>query len=1810
MQYILDTVRGAADYVLQTRDTLNRTLMLDSEALNEDLKLDKRLRESLREGAFLRLFQNVSFLDHLLRHQAADFRANLEQRVNDIEGARLTFAVLARELAGGVVVADDHDLPTSADLLNLVDVERYELGGATRRIANDIVQDSFIEEVDDKRLKSMLLGVLLTRLYTHGYTPNISPILGVCMTRDNATELLVLHERDAPTLREFLFERDSVLRRRLGLPTLAECEAEKENDLFFTLGPHPAAEAAPSAVALHQFLTNVVHQYATTLAVVQEHCNFTWLSEEPLDDLEIIDLHTTAVPKYAQYTRRELIPEKYFLVYGEAPGEYERLEGNNTLVTQVALDLRGKQGFAVDAEGRAFPLDPYQALPRLDGRAQAALAPRGQASLIEYRRFSFAQGYYFGEGNAVMRGEAGEVVVEPDPLHSLILDEPASVASGDAEFVLYYHEAVAGFDTAVVEEFGRDQVVTRVYRETRRRVDYDAGRLVRHVPFRYKLGGEMVEVPNLGFLVKLRRFNGATAFFDFSQFLVVEESERAGALKVHFAPLSDPWYPYGKTDESTSAQIVVENIYDMIPGEYGEYKRFVANFQNLYNPAIDLAILCNTLVREKRLMAYKQAVVRAYQDAESQAHLRKYGDLTRFRARVVDDVLPVELIKIGLKILPKVSGLMVRQSSKLARMVARKAGDSRAAARKIMNEVAKEIEHLSGVSVLSQKQLGEILAQTVGEVSEGQVVELLNELLIHIEPPEDYVHSQNFPYIKTTLLIARDMLRSPLFRWDEAAGQYDAFNGSLADAEACDAYRPSVTSLLAIRRPLRGRDYADLTILGPETIGTERLVAAVAENGPALKNFYDTARLVTSSEAMVGVLSSLTTESDAFIARGSQGFIHRITIEVPRPADGEANAEFRAEAGRCESARARAEGQPLADVSAEVETQMLTVKTELERATRAERGLPSGARSAQEVNELADGILAEMYGKTRREVVEAQLARPDEAQIREIVDAFRRHLEDEKGGGGAARAGEEAEQPVVRGGFGAPRGAQERQGAPARMKVHAALKSFKTGLPPGNPADYITVTENNISSPELVNETMVSAVVSTLYEKGISPNFMLTYSVFLAKYTPRSLINDIYQVSTATVDQFFVNILGADPTLRNLLNIFTGAAGGGVGEGVFNPAADSDLPLTVRQALESQENAAWGVQCYRQLRRLTTAFVTRVLNESMLRAKVDGLIAVLQEYVTRGLFRSERLAREQVQLVVQRLGRALPVDNEKEVLDSMFYIAMALNIVAAIDPDAANLVFLDLQELTAISPVDYLTLYHTLASSEAVDDTFRRWVRGELSLSGRVTYAEHVRAVAALVHTPEVGAVTKNEVYLIQELIDGSFSKFRRFCAKLQAAMLREGKEVPTFDQYVTNALQQVIYSLQIFQDHFNGVHGDLHPDNIFIKYCDETLYRGVPLCAHEEFEYALRGRRRAVKNMGFIVKLGDMGHSSINIGVTGQPYVRYDAETRQLVVDEMRNRKQIHKEVVLGARETALRLVNEQFARLLDQLQPSLVTENLDTIEKVITFFHEDQFGLGLGPMVNEYIGKGVTQAINDFTGTEFISRDLNDYVLGPAGLQLSHLAQATQLLRYLPKKYLVWLVETFYAQGMNALNNVNLYRLLRNLASQLQLITKLRSVNRFLPAFDMSNCFQNLAYDAEFYQTPMVSLFSGLEVALEQVAFDGVLKNFERSLPNMYPVVVTSTINLVQFNNYLSRGFTFLTTPELMVGALHAPRRVHDRETIRATMQRREPFALGRRCAGCSGKNPAGREESIYVENATQRVYCSERCLHGALRAQKGKK
>ena len=65
-------------------------------------------------------------------------------------------------------------------------------------------------------------------------------------------------------------------------------------------------------------------------------------------------------------------------------------------------------------------------------------------------------------------------------------------------------------------------------------------------------------------------------------------------------------------------------------------------------------------------------------------------------------------------------------------------------------------------------------------------------------------------------------------------------------------------------------------------------------------------------------------------------------------------------------------------------------------------------------------------------------------------------------------------------------------------------------------------------------------------------------------------------------------------------------------------------------------------------------------------------------------------------------------------------------------------------------------------------------------------------------------------------------------------------------------------------------MHNDLHTGNIFIKICDDTLYNGKPLNQTEyftcDFNYNQREYHYRVPNMGFLVKIGDFGLSTMNI--------------------------------------------------------------------------------------------------------------------------------------------------------------------------------------------------------------------------------------------------------------------------------------------------------------------------------------------------------
>src|SRR6056297_115019 len=92
----------------------------------------------------------------------------------------------------------------------------------------------------------------------------------------------------------------------------------------------------------------------------------------------------------------------------------------------------------------------------------------------------------------------------------------------------------------------------------------------------------------------------------------------------------------------------------------------------------------------------------------------------------------------------------------------------------------------------------------------------------------------------------------------------------------------------------------------------------------------------------------------------------------------------------------------------------------------------------------------------------------------------------------------------------------------------------------------------------------------------------------------------------------------------------------------------------------------------------------------------------------------------------------------------------------------------------------------------------------------------------------------------------------------------KEGRSLISPEEYFRNLLAQTTIALYQFQYYLKGMHNDFHPGNIFIKYCDETIYNGQKLKDIKYFEYNIEGVEYRIPNFGFLVKLGDFGHTNI----------------------------------------------------------------------------------------------------------------------------------------------------------------------------------------------------------------------------------------------------------------------------------------------------------------------------------------------------------
>ncbi len=123
--------------------------------------------------------------------------------------------------------------------------------------------------------------------------------------------------------------------------------------------------------------------------------------------------------------------------------------------------------------------------------------------------------------------------------------------------------------------------------------------------------------------------------------------------------------------------------------------------------------------------------------------------------------------------------------------------------------------------------------------------------------------------------------------------------------------------------------------------------------------------------------------------------------------------------------------------------------------------------------------------------------------------------------------------------------------------------------------------------------------------------------------------------------------------------------------------------------------------------------------------------------------------------------------------------------------------------------------------------------------------------------------------YMAMERIQTDLNGFVKFVFRVQQMLRQQGvaaDKIPTFNDYVHNVLFQSVMALVQYNQYLQGMHNDLHPGNIFIKVCDETLYAGKPLKDYDYFSYTINDTQYKVPNLGFLVKLGDLGHATVQL--------------------------------------------------------------------------------------------------------------------------------------------------------------------------------------------------------------------------------------------------------------------------------------------------------------------------------------------------------
>lgn len=143
------------------------------------------------------------------------------------------------------------------------------------------------------------------------------------------------------------------------------------------------------------------------------------------------------------------------------------------------------------------------------------------------------------------------------------------------------------------------------------------------------------------------------------------------------------------------------------------------------------------------------------------------------------------------------------------------------------------------------------------------------------------------------------------------------------------------------------------------------------------------------------------------------------------------------------------------------------------------------------------------------------------------------------------------------------------------------------------------------------------------------------------------------------------------------------------------------------------------------------------------------------------------------------------------------------------------------------------------------------------------------------------GAYYHKRTYQVMERIDCDLASVEQAIGPLLTYMsTRTAARVPFLSEFMDNIILQIIGALHQFQTYFRGCHNDLHAANIFIKLCDDTMYGDRRLCDIENWTYQIGPDDRdvfTVPNIGVLVKIGDLGHGSVQIPLEQRDHQSYD---------------------------------------------------------------------------------------------------------------------------------------------------------------------------------------------------------------------------------------------------------------------------------------------------------------------------------------------